>query len=358
MGFIEKIPQFAGKHAFLTATAAVTTAVGGGYFVYDNYKSGDRAADGTVVKQDVAVNDKDGALRMKMRGLKGTETPKAAEVAKADAKAENGDAAKKLREALKEAKDAEAKAETLAEVTPTAVEAVSKPEKPYIPEQAANNAYDETSANVLDGGGSAVFRPARFASSGSGSAAYEQNRGNKASAKPSGVSAIKPTAGAIVPGRVGAVNIAGAGEKAGAAASGKSGADGVKTTKSGGNADKGGDGSKTETGKELASGNENAANGEGETPTGSGMTPVTPVMPKTSIDATVSTAAAPVTRKPSERFPGNQNNAYDPSLKMSGFSNFYGAPQQTEADLEKERLRKEYLRNLEDQARPCRHYVE
>ena len=119
------------------------TAAVGGYVVYDNYNEADRATGGGVVKQDVAVNDKNGDLVMKMRGL-GKEAATANEPGKSDTKPDNGkDVAEKLKEATK---DADIKAETAktAEQTPTSPEL--PPEKPYIPETAA--AAEETPTSV------------------------------------------------------------------------------------------------------------------------------------------------------------------------------------------------------------------
>ena len=281
---IQAAAKFAGKHAVLTA-AAVTTAGVGGYIAYDSYNGTDGTNGGTVVKQDVAVNDKNGDLRMKMQGLKGTETSKAAEVAKADAKPDNDGVLKKLQDA---SKDADIKAE--------AAPAVEQPELPteksYIPETAAEN--DDADSNVLDGNGSNVFKPAKFAASGGGSAAYEQSGAGKAS----GGAASGNERGSSVKVAKSHGKVEELDPKASAAsASGK-----VKTAQ---NADKGGeagnnqggDGPKNEPGKEISSDNKNASdnksernvsNDEGETP--SVTTPV--AVPTTSVDDTLSNAAA------------------------------------------------------------------
>ena len=234
------VAKFASKHAVLTA--AVTTAVGGGYVAYDNYKGAERAADGTVVKRDVAVNDKDGDLRIKMQGLKGTETS-SAEVAKADAKPDNDGVLKKLQDA---SKDADIKAE--------AAPAVEQPElpteKPYIPETAAADAVD-ASANVLDGNDSAAFKPARFASSGGGSTVYEQSRGGQSSGATTSENASNGSTVKVAKsgGKVEELE----GKTSATPASGK--AETAKETAKNGNksgAETGknqGDGSKTETGK-------------------------------------------------------------------------------------------------------------
>ena len=297
--------KFASKHTTLTVLGGAA-ALGGGIVAYNNSGEADRTANGgAFMKQDVAVNDKNGDLRMKMRGLKGTETSKAAAVTESVAKPDTGNTPERLSNALNALKEAdkEIEAKTVAEVSRSAVEEVLKQEKPYIPEQAVNNAYDETSANVLDGNGSAVFRPARFAASGSGSAADEQNRGNKASAKPSGVSKAKPAVGAIVPGGTETVKIAGSGEKAGAAASGKPDLGKAESRTPGDNADKGGGGLKTETKDVLSSDNKSASDGNGETansPSDGGETlsvKATTVTPTTTVEDTVSTVAASKTEE-------------------------------------------------------------
>ena len=159
------VAKFASKHAVLTAATAVTAGVGG-YVAYDNYKGADGANGGGVVKQDVAVKDAKGDLQMEVQGVK-TEAPKANEPAKSDAKSGNDEILKKLQET---AKDADIKAEAAKATEQTPAQPELPPEKPYIPEQAkAEAAYNDTSANLLDGNGSAAFKTASFGSSGSGS---------------------------------------------------------------------------------------------------------------------------------------------------------------------------------------------
>jgi len=242
---------------------------------------------GAVVKQNVAVNDKNGDLRVEVQGAK-AEAPKANEPAKSDAKPDNDGVLKKLQDASKDAG-------ITAEAAP-AVEETTKPEKPYIPETAA---ADETDANVLDGNGSAAFKPARFASSGSGSAAYEQSKGGQSSGATTSGNASNGSTVKVA--KSGGKPEGLKGKASATPASGK--AEIRKET-----AKTGGDGSKTETGNVLSSDNKNTSETKGETgnsSTGNGETgpetttstpTVTPMM--TNVDDTVSTVAATKTEEP------------------------------------------------------------
>ena len=145
------------------------------------------------MKQDVAVNDRDGGLWMAMQGLTGKDAAAKANdpATKADdpAKASDVDILKKLENV---ANDAGIKAEA-AEVT----EVAQSTEKPYIPEAAK---ADETSGNVLDGSGSNAFKSTRFTTSGSGSgsnavkAAQSGNKGVTKSVSGANASAAKAAA--------------------------------------------------------------------------------------------------------------------------------------------------------------------
>ncbi len=294
------VAKFAGKHAVLTA-AAVTAAGGASYVAYQNYNETDRAVNGGVVKQDVAVKDKRGDLSLKMQGLK--EVPKANEPAKSDTKSGNGDALKGLKEALDAAKDADIKAEAAKAVEQTPAQPELPPEKPYIPETAAADAVD-ASANVLDGNDSAAFRPARFASSGSSSAASERSNAGKATA---GRNATKAVSGTNASAK--SATAAGSGVKSAAAAFETASSGKTEIAKTGGDkggetGNKGGDGSATETGKGTLSDNNNSSESKGETAkfsnnsgeTGSetGNVATTP----TSVENTVSTVAKTTEPKP------------------------------------------------------------
>ena len=242
------VAEFAKKHALL-ATAATAAVVGGGVVYYNNYNEADRANGGGVVKQDVAVNDKNGALRMKMQGLgKEAAAAKAVDPAKPDTKSDNGDVLKKLQDA---AKDAGIKAETAktAEQTPTSPEL--PPEKPYIPETAADASYNDTNSNLLDGNGSEAFKTARFASSGGGSG----SNAGKASARSDNKSATKSVSG--TKSVAASAASAGSGVKSAATKSETPSSGKTEIAKTGG--DKGGetgnnqgDASKTETGKGIS----------------------------------------------------------------------------------------------------------
>ncbi len=246
------------------------------------------------MKQDVAVKDKRGDLSLKMQGLK--DAPKANEPAKSDAKTDNGDVLKKLQDA---AKDADIKAEA-AKANESAVEEAPKPEKPYIPETAAN---DDTDANLLDGNGSNAFKTARFASSGSGSAGYERSNAGKAqSGNKSGTKSVSGTK-ASAP----SATTAESGVKSAATTSETASSGEVKTTKSGDKTGKnqGGDGSTTETGKGTLSDNNNSeSNGETKNSSNnSGKTrPETGnvVTPMRDVEETISTVAAPRQEEPWE----------------------------------------------------------
>ena len=114
------------------------------------------------------MNDRDGGLRMAMKGLTGKDAAAKANdpATKADdpAKASDVDILKKLENA---ANDAGIKTEA-AEVT----EVAQSTEKPYIPEAAQ---ADATSGNVLDGSGSNAFKTSNFVSLVEGSPVYESN---------------------------------------------------------------------------------------------------------------------------------------------------------------------------------------
>ena len=165
--------KFTKTHAAVLAIAG-SVAGGGAYVAYQNSAEADRAAGGVAVKQDVAVNDRDGNLRMAMKGLTGKDAAaKANEPAPEagdPAKASDVDILKKLENV---ANDAGIKAEA-AEVT----EAAQSTEKPYIPEAAK---ADETSGNVLDGSGSNAFKTSNFVSVTEGSPVYESNNTDAAS---------------------------------------------------------------------------------------------------------------------------------------------------------------------------------
>ena len=126
------------------------------------------------MKQDVAVNDRDGNLLMAMQGLTGKDAAAKANdpAPKADdpAKASDVDILKKLENI---ANDAGIKAEA-AGVT----EVAQSTEKPYIPEAAK---ADATSGNVLDGSGSNAFKTSNFVSVTEGSPVYESNNSDAAS---------------------------------------------------------------------------------------------------------------------------------------------------------------------------------
>ena len=339
------LAKFAKTHAAATALTLGAAGVGG-YVAYDNYKGADGANGGGVVKRDVAVNDKNGDLRVKMQGL-GKEAAKANESAQPDAKSDTGNAAEKYKEALNAAKDADIKAE--------AAQAVEQPgmptETPYIPETAAADAVD-ASANVLDGNGSAAFKPAHFASSGGGSTAYEQSRGGQSSGattsgNASNGSTVKVAKSGGKPEEL-------EGKTSATPASGKAEIK-KETAKTGGNDNKGGDGSKTETGKEILSdGNnaserkgetENSPNNGGETGPQTGGTPVN-VTTTTNVEDTVSTVAAPIgasdLNKSSARGETEKRGTF---FEKGGFSNTFEMPKQKKDD-ERERLRETYLNAL------------
>ena len=257
------VAEFAKKHALLaTATAAV---VGSGVVYYNNYNEADRANGGGVVKQDVAVNDKNGDLRMKMRGLgKEAAAAKAVDPAKPDTKSDNGDVLKKLQDA---AKDAGIQAETANAAEQTSTQPELPPEKPYIPETAADASYNDTNSNLLDGNGSEAFKTARFASSGGGSG----SNAGKASARSGSKSATKSVSGTKSVAASAAT--AGSGVKSAATTSETASAGKAEIAKTGGEkgGDKGGEtgnnqgnASKPETGKEISSDN-NASGDKTET---------------------------------------------------------------------------------------------
>ena len=156
--------KFTKTHAAVLAIIGSGVAGGGAYVAHQNSGEADRAAGGGVVKQDVAVNDRDGNLRMAMQGFTGKDAASKANdpTPKADnsAKASDVDILKKLENV---ANDAGIKAEA-AGVT----EVAQSTEKPYIPE-AAKLASDEAEGNLLDGSGSNAFKSTRFTTSGSGS---------------------------------------------------------------------------------------------------------------------------------------------------------------------------------------------
>lgn len=144
------------------------TAGGDGIVYYGNYKEADGVnSGGSAVKQDAAVNDKNGILRMEISGL-----AKEATKANEPAKPNNGDASKNLSDALSAAKDAAKEGDIKAEaekVPEQKSEQPAVPAEPVAPAEPAT-AYD-TDSNLLDGNGSVAFKTANFESSGSGSAA-------------------------------------------------------------------------------------------------------------------------------------------------------------------------------------------
>ena len=297
--------KFASKHTTLTVLGGAA-ALGGGIVAYNNSGEADRAASGgAFMKQDVAVKDKRGDLSLKVQGVKDAATPKANEPAKSEAKSGNDEILKKLHEATE---DAGIMAET------EKVQEVPEPEKPYIPEQMEEN---KTSTNVLDGNGSNVFRPARFASSGSGSTAYEQSEGGQSFGATTSENAsngptvkVAKSGGKVeeLEGKTPATSASGKAEtaKTGGDKGGETGNKGGETGNKGGETGKnqGGDGSTTETGKGTLSDNNNSSESKVETAKSpsdggeplSGETTV--VTTTTAVDDTVSKVAKTTEPKP------------------------------------------------------------